>query len=239
MSDKEAIRLTARDLMELHVEALFTCDSNKRLWLINEPWPGEAQAPRFFLGRTIEGGTLCRFRHDVPEELIEQLEALCTDEPLVTDLRTKPKHFETYMALLHGERFTMGPCFQIPDKLTTSMQVVTITRDNGMDYLQNGFEWLLSEIDYAQPCVALVREGQAVSICRSVRITLKAHEAGLETLEAFRGQGYAAEAVAGWAAAVRESGALPLYSTSWDNLASQSVARKTALSLYGANFTIT
>lgn len=238
MRDREEIKPTAVELMELHVEALFTHDRNKRLLTINEPWSGEDPAARFFLGRTIEGTALCRFRYDVPEKVIEQLEELCADEPIVSDFRTKPKHFEAYMSLLQGERFTMGPCYLVPAQAAPAMQMISITRDNMKEFLHGDFEWLTSEIDSAQPCIGLVREGRAVSICRSVRITSRAHEAGLETLEGYRGRGYAASVVAGWATEVRRTGRLPLYSTSWDNFASQSVARKSALSLYGVNFTI-
>ncbi|MDF2661982.1 MAG: hypothetical protein K0Q94_4773 [Paenibacillus sp.] len=239
MSERKDIEPTAHDLMEFHVKALFTHDRNDRLLTINEPWPGEALAPRFFLGRTIEGTTLCRFRHDVPGKLVEQMESLCADEPAVKDFRTMPKHAEEYLSLLQGERFTMGPCFLVPNETVPSIQTVSITRENMKDMLRGGFEWLSSEIDYAQPCIALVLEGRAVSICRSVRITSKAHEAGLETLDSFRGRGYAAAVVAGWAMAVRKLGAVPLYSTSWDNAASRSVAAKSALSFYGVNFTVT
>ncbi len=230
--------LSALELMELHIEAMFTHDTNARLRTINEPWPGEAPAPRFFLGRTIDGAVCSRFRYDVPDRLIAQLETLCADEPIARDFRTKPKHFEAYMSLLQGERFTMGPCFLVPSETAPIMQVVGITRENMTDLLGDGFEWLASEIDYAQPCTALVCENRAVSICRSVRITSGAHEAGLETLPEFRGKGYAGEVVAGWAAEVRKSGAIPLYSTSWDNTASQAVARKSSLFYYGVNFTV-
>lgn len=224
--------------MEMHVEAMFTHDQNMRLRAINEPWPGEPPVPRFFLGRTIEGSALCRFRYDVPETLARQLEELCADEPVVRDFQTKPKHFEAYMNLLQSERFTMGPCYLIPDTTVPTMEVVSVTRENVTELARGGFEWLTSDIDYAQPCIALVREGKAVSICRSVRITSRAHEAGLETLEEFRGKGYAAAVVAGWASAVRNMKAAPLYSTLSDNLSSQRVARKSGLSFYGVNFTI-
>lgn len=239
MNDREEIQPTAHQLMELHVEALFMHDRNMRLRTINEPWPGETAAPRFFLGRTSEGTAVCRFRYDVPDTLVEQLERLCAGEQVRTELQAKPKHFEAYMNLLQGEEFTMGPCFFVPVEAEPAVQVVSITREKGTEWLRGGFEWLISEIDYAQPCVALVRDSRAVSICRSVRITSKAHEAGLETLDAYRGKGYAAAVVAGWATAVRKAGRLPLYSTSWDNLASQRVAKKMSLSFYGVNFTIT
>jgi hypothetical protein len=231
-------KLDAHQLMELHVRALFTHDQNMRLHAINEPWPGETLAPRLFLGRTNEGAALCRFRHDVPGELVEQLAGLCADEPAVRDVQAKPKHFDEYMNLLQGERFSMGPCFLVPEEAAPTGRVVRITGENISEFRLDGFEWLAEEIDYVQPCVAFVDEGRVVSICRSVRVTPEAHEVGLETLESFRGRGYAAEVVAGWAVAVRARGVLPLYSTSWDNLASQSVARKTALTFYGVNFSI-
>lgn len=239
MIDRKEIKLTAHELMRFHVEALFTHDPNMLLRTINEPGPGEKPAPRFFLGRTIEGTTLCRFRDDVPKMLVEQLEGLCADEPIIKDFQTKPKHFEAYMNLLHGEHFEMEPCFLVPRETSPSMQVISITKENMGGILHGGFEWLAAEIEYVQPCIALVRESQVVSICRSVRITSRAHEAGLETLDVFRGRGYAAAVVAGWAIAVRKTGSIPLYSTSWENIASQSVARKSALSFYGVNFTVT
>ncbi|MBS4201743.1 kasugamycin N-acetyltransferase AAC(2')-IIb [Bacillus sp. FJAT-49732] len=238
MIDQEGIQLSAHNLMELHVESLFSHDQNKRLRTINEPWPGEAAAPKFFLGRTIEGTNICRFRYDVPAVLIEKLERLSVDELIPRDFHTKPKHFEEYMKLLEGERFTMGPCYLIPNEVTPELKVVSITPENITDYLLDGFEWLTSEIDYVQPCIALLEGRRVVSICRSVRITSRAHEAGLETLTGFRGRGYAAAVVAGWAVAVRELGNIPLYSTFWDNIASQSVARKLGMRFYAVNFTI-
>jgi len=231
---------TAYDLMEMHAEAMFTHDWNMRLCTINEPWSQDTPAPRFFLGRTIDGKTISRFRHDVPESLVEQIEGLCADEPTVTDFGTKPKHFEAYMKLFQTDRFTMGPCYSVPDlTVPTTMQVVSLTQENVNEYARGGFEWLKEEIDCAQPCIALIHEGMTVSVCRSVRIAPRAHEAGLETLDAYRGRGYAAAVVAGWAKAVREMGSLPLYSTFWDNLSSQSVAKKSGLSFYGVNFTVT
>lgn len=238
MNDGVERNPTAHTLMERHADAMFTHDENRRLRTINEPWPSETPAPRFFLGRTIEGTAVCRFRYDVPEELTRQLERFSADEPVPRDFRMKPKHFEAYMNLLQGERFTMGPCYLVPEVTVPDIQVVLITREQGSEWLRGGFEWLVQEIDYAQPCAALIHENKAVSICRSVRITSEAHEAGLETLEAFRGKGYAAAVVAGWAAEVRRLKSLPLYSTSWENLSSQRVAQKLALEFYGVNFTI-
>jgi RimJ/RimL family protein N-acetyltransferase len=75
-------------------------------------------------------------------------------------------------------------------------------------------------------------------VCFCARITALAAEAGVETVEAFRGQGYASIAVAGWADAVRRRGLIPLYSTSWENVASQGVARKLGMIHYGDDWSI-
>ena len=44
---------------------------------------------------------------------------------------------------------------------------------------------------------------------------------------------------AGWAAAVRQQGILPLYSTSWDNLASQGIARSLGMIAYADTWSLT
>jgi GNAT superfamily N-acetyltransferase len=230
---------TAAALMELHVQAMFTHDRDMRIRTINEPWPGEEPAPKFFLGRTIDGSAICRFRHDVPERIAGQLKALVEDEPIVNNEdESKPKHVDAYMNLLRTEHYTSGPCYRIPDPTTPGKQTVRITQENINEYSLTGFEWLITEIDYGQPYVALIHENRVASVCRSVRITEGAHEAGLETLEEFRGRGYAAAVVAGWAVEARKIGVLPLYSTLWENHSSLRVASKLALSYYGVHFTI-
>ncbi len=52
-------------------------------------------------------------------------------------------------------------------------------------------------------------------------------------------RGHGTAVVAGWAAAVQRLGRVPLYGTSWDNVASQGVARKLGLVCFGAGFSIT
>lgn len=73
----------------------------------------------------------------------------------------------------------------------------------------------------------------AISVCCCARRSDEAAEAGLETARAFRGQGLAAAVTSVWAATVRESGRIPLYSTGWTNGASLIVAPKLSLSRYG------
>jgi RimJ/RimL family protein N-acetyltransferase len=229
-----------KELMVIHVQTLFTHDVHSRLLLVNEPGGG-GPAPRLFLGRTAEGN-LWRFRADLPKLLIQELEALCMDEPLSEELPSKLRHFEEYMRLLEThapvQEIGMGPAYQFRQFSEPSQPMLTITETNA-EMLQGGFEGLIAELYDWQPFLAIVEESKAVSVCRSVRITSQAHEAGVETLPGFRGKGYAAEVVAEWASLVKSMGAIPLYSTSWENIASQAVARKLELVPYGEDFHIT
>lgn len=207
---------------------------------VNEPGGG-GPAPRLFLGRTPEGN-LWRFRADLPELLIQELEALCRDEAVGEELHRELRHWEEYVRLLETHapvrEIGMGPAYQFRHFFEPSRPVLTITETDA-EMLQGGFEGLIAELHAWQPFLAILEERRAVSVCRSVRITSRAHEVGVETLPGFRGKGYATEVVAGWASLVKSIGAIPLYSTSWENIASQAVARKLELVPYGEDFHIT
>lgn len=230
---------TDLELMDIQVRALFTSDAESRLLLVNEPSNVVAPAPRFFLGRT-PAGNVMRFRADLTEELVQELKMLCADEPfLQTEFDEPPRHVERYVQLLEEytpvESVSAGPAYYFSENTLPSRQPVVVTESN-REVLKGGFENLVEELLLWQPFVALIEGGRAVSVCRSVRITAEAHEAGVETLPDYRRKGYAKDVVAEWAQRVRAIGALPLYSTSWDNKASQAVARSLRLKFYGADF---
>ena len=124
------------------------------------------------------------------------------------------------------------------DEMAYPDDVVFLNQENIQSFLPDAFSWLAQEISDVLPCAAVIQNGQAVTICRSVRISNEAAEAGLETLSVYRGRGYAGLAVMAWARAVRKEGRMPLYSTSWDNIASQQVAKKLGLRWYGVNFSV-
>ncbi len=232
--------LTDLELMAIHVQASFIHDAHSRRLFVNEPGGGGV-APRLFLGRT-RAGNLWRCRADLPEILIEELEALCVDEPVGKEFHSKPRHFEAYVRLLEThapvQKLWVGPAYQFTEYFEPSRHLLAITETNA-EMLRGGFEELVAELPDWQPFLAIVEESRAVSVCRSVRITPDAHEAGVETLHDFRGKGYAKEVVAGWARLVQSMGAMPLYSTSWENTASQAVAKKLHLAPYGADFHVT
>lgn len=232
------------ELMNIHARALFTRNAESRLLFVNEPGGSAAPAPRLFLGRT-RAGNIWRFHADLPENLSEELSVLCADEPpLSAEFNEPPRHLETYLRLLEKHapagKPEMGPAYRFSQNITStspppSKPLVAVTEKNA-EILRGGFEEFIAELSDWQPFVALVEDNRAVSLCRSARITLEAHEAGVETLPDFRGKGYAQQVTAEWARRVQAAGAIPMYSTSWENFASQAVARKLRLYCYGADF---
>jgi len=112
-----------------------------------------------------------------------------------------------------------------------------ITRANA-DLLRGGLDEWLPDVEAGQLMFAAVVDGCAASVCATVREAHGVHAAGVETAPSYRRRGLAAHAVAAWARAVLRSGATPLYGTSFDNLASQGVARRLKMELVGSEFSV-
>lgn len=232
--------LSNLELMELHAAVLFRYDETGRMLCPNEPSPDEP-APRLFLGRT-KDGNIWRFRYDLSEALTRHLETLLRQEPVSESLDEPPAVLPRLISTLEEQApvvcAEMGPAWQFPEIPETVPRVVAITDDNA-DLLRKYFPWAEEELTFIFPCSAVVVDGDGVSLCFSSRSSREAAEAGVVSAEAFRGRGFASCAVAAWARAVRESGRVPLYSTSWDNHASRAVAGKLRLVLYGAELSVT
>jgi RimJ/RimL family protein N-acetyltransferase len=227
------------ELMKLHIDALYTRDARGRLVCINEP--GDKPAPRVFLGRT-SAGHLLRTRADVSDAIVADVLGLVEAEPRSVSLAQRPRCGDAIEALLAGhapiERVWTGPAYCIdPNTLPKPADTVRLTAQNA-ELLQTFPDWR-DEVRFREPFMVAVEAGRVVALCCSVRITAAAHEAGAETLPESRRRGYAAQVVAAWAQAVASLGALPLYSTSTDNVASQGVARRLRMHRIGIDFHVT
>jgi len=195
------------------------------------------------MGRTHDGNVWL-FRHDIPDDLAHQLEVLCRSEPSAKDLMRPPHVASAIRAALQRHspiiREYRGPAYLIPEGAQAPTDAVLMTKEMGR-MLRAGFPWMLphlmADIDIG-PVTAAVVNGNAVSISYCARLSPLGAEAGVETLDAMRGRGYATAAVAVWATAVRRRGLLPLYSTSWENVASQRVAAKVGAVSYGEDWEI-
>lgn len=231
--------LSDLDLMKARFEALYTFNRRGRITSVNSPF--DHRVPRFHFSRTREGN-FWYHRADTPDPLASALDALCHSEPIEAPAEALPLHEADYRRLLEAEApietLWQGPALVIPKEAGNSGKSVLVTRKNAHVLAGNMENWLV-DVGHSEPLLASLEEGNAVSICASVRISDLVHEAGLETIPAARKQGRAVQVVAAWADAVRSEKCLPLYSTSWDNLASQAVAAKLGARLYGTDFHIT
>ena len=227
------------ELLDAQVEALFTHDRFGRIQRVNEP--GGRRAPRLFLGRTRQGN-LWRFRDDLPEDLVARLAPILSAEPVASNLPRDPRCLDALRAILNDDQRIRhefaGPAYHFPNDLPIRGDSIAITPENA-DLLRPGFAYLIPELLQRQPCVAVARNGAAVAVCFSSRLSTRVAEAGVETLADFRGRGYASAVTSAWALAVRQRRLCPLYSTSWQNLASQGVARHLGLVQYGVDLSIT
>ncbi len=223
--------------MQLHVQALYLHDEQSHLIAIND-WPGGI-APRFFLGRT-NRGNVWRFRHDLAETICQELTELCRTEPATSAGR--PKHEAAYRRILSTQMpvsgIWYGPAYWFPEGATAVPDTIILNENNASLLSAELKDWL-PDIPHQQPFVTMLAAGQAAAICASVRITAAAHEAGVETAASQRRKGYAAAVVSAWAYEVEKLGALPLYSTSFENIASQRVASRLGLAQFGTDFHIT
>jgi hypothetical protein len=215
---------------EIQLRTMLVLDERGRAVSTVEPKP----APLFMLMRSASSCAWA-IRADLPEQLAAELERLAREERPYRDPRDAPLHTEKYRSLLKGQ-IVFGPAFTFPDAIA---HVPGLTPVDKLELLERHFRgWTAAEIPGCSPILAVMADGYPVSVCFCARKTDTAAEAGVETAAAFRGRGFAPRVTAAWAAAIRASGRIPLYSTSWSNTASLAVARKLGLTQYASDWSI-
>jgi hypothetical protein len=228
------------ELVRLHVEALFTRDPRGRIAFVNEP--GGDRAPRFYFARSTTGN-VWRCRDDLAADVVQALEQVASAEPVHDDLRAAPRNVDGFLAALRIDRdraaIDSGPAYRFPEQIAP-VAATRITR-SGVHRLKR-LSWDLEEtqrsFEAREPFLAVLEDGAAVALCHSARLTAQAAEAGLQTLAEYRRRGHASAVTAAWALAIRATARIPLYSTSWGNVASQGVARRLGLVQYGVELSI-
>ena len=173
---------------------------------------------------------------DVPSHVASEVTALARQETATRVVSAAPLHADAYVALLGG-RVDSGPVFTFPPTVPAPSDTVLVTELSELTRRFRG--WTADEIPERSPIVGLRQDGHIVSVCFCARLSKVAAEAGVETAMDYRGRGFGARVTAAWAQLILESGRLPLYSTSWTNAASLSVARKLGLMLCASDWSIT
>lgn len=160
---------------------------------------------------------------------------------MVEDFEANAPAVEHYRAALEPSapvtREYRGPAFVFPESIPAIGDTILATPDD-FEALGEHFAWAIEEWRDIQPVTVVLEDGVAVSICHSPATTAGASEAGVFTAESARGRGHAVAVVSRWAHAVRDLGRLPLYSTTWENLASRRVAAKLGLEQYGEDLNL-
>lgn len=232
------MKIDPLSLLRDHLDSLYRVDPRGRLTAINQ-WDG-GPVPYLHLCRSTDAHCW-RFRADLDEATIRALDRLCRAEPPLDDPRAGPLLAAAATDALGGvdriQATWHGPVYAFPAAVPDAGGDDIVAIDPGNARLLQALlpQWL-SDVPHRQPFLAALIDGQAAAVCASVRISAAVHAAGVETHPAFRGRGLASSVVAAWSEAVRQLHAEPVYSTSWDNLASQGVARRLGLELIGTDF---
>jgi RimJ/RimL family protein N-acetyltransferase len=223
-------------LIEIQLDVLFARDARGRLTATRDP--AARPAPRLFLGRSAQGNVFA-LRGDVNAATGVALSRLCSAEPRLAApaleswpiCRDRARELLAPVAVEHR-----GPAYVLPAELPHDLRAREVRAEERSEWCE-AFPWLAQAFDAFAPVVIAFEAGQPAALCHSPRgRTALAAEAGVETLPAFRARGLATAAVACWARAVQRSGRLALYSTSWENRASQAVARRLGARLYGEDW---
>ncbi|WP_339300225.1 GNAT family N-acetyltransferase [Paenibacillus sp. FSL R5-0623] len=222
--------LSPMAMLKIQVSTLYIINEQQRLLSINEP--GGGQAPALFIGMT-SAGSLIYYHEQFPPDLMDELSKDCE---LPLDIPKLIRKVETFEPVNH---VWMGPVYAFPEISDEWNQKVQLIGQEQRYLLAEHFSELTDHLHEKSPVAAYVIGDSAVAVCCSARVSLHGAEASLYTAPGYRGHGYAAETVKCWQYYVKERGRMPIYSTSWDNLASQHVARKLGLIQFGVDFSIT
>lgn len=223
-------------LIEIQLDVLFTRNRDGELIATRDPfW---RPAPRLFLGRSPDRNVWA-LRQDVDPGTKAELRRILSAEPrcIAANSEEGPACRTRVHALLHPvEVEYRGPAYVLSEDLPCDDRAREVTAAESSAW-RGAFPWLADEFDAVAPVVIAFEAGEPAAICHTPRgITATAAEAGVETIECFRGRGLATAAVACWARAIRRRGRLAFYSTSWANKASQAIARRLSAQLYGEDW---
>lgn len=183
------------------------------------------------------GNVVCRFRADLPDDLVDHLQHLGTRER--TPPGMLPALYSQYLDALtaHARVDRAGPVYMCSQGLAPRGSIVPITEENA-ELLRSGFEHWLADIPRRQPFMALVKPSGGFDLCQRSHFSSCSSRRGGNTswlsperLRRKRGSGLGD----GCAGTRRRS----LLQHVLENHASQRVAARLGLSLVGVDFHVT
>ena len=227
------------DRLDQHVRSLYVHNQADDIIAINQ-WDG-GTVP-FFHYTWWRDGYIYRFREDLPADLRDEFRAMFASEDLSRDCFSAPRHAEAcaqHLATFGQINTTWhGLAFYRMEPLTLSVQPTKSIGADAESMLNGDLAPWRPDLEHRSPFVVALEDSEAAAVCASVRITDAAHQAGLETKPSQRRRGYGSAAVRRWTNEVLDLGALPIYSTSRQNLASQKLAKALGYQLFAYDFYI-
>ncbi len=235
--------------LKTQYQTLFRLRPDGRIERENDP--DFSPGPRFWLAGCPECN-LFGLRDDLPDDLVAEIECLVATEPPLTHSAT-PRHLERYLSLLgNGDptEHDLGLTYELPHAHPYPSKARLIGSDSkeGHDLVHSwAFEGVpenLLELGFRQvadfwaPWCAVIVDDEVASIAFSARLADAGAELGLVTTKAFRRQGFAAVATAGWSQLPSLRSRMLFYSTDRDNISSQRVAARLGLRLRGASLRV-
>ena len=203
-----------------------------------------------------DAGNILRFRHDVTEKTLLEIEALTADEPHLANPDSTALHLDEYVDLLSAEmpveQISPGLIYHFPDgfsydhnvRLTVSgtpegdRLLAALAADEGMPQTLLDLGFRIAADIWPPWCIAL-HEDEIASIGMTARLGPAGAESGVVTVPEFRGRGFAAAAVSGWASHPELQHRSLFYSTQSTNVSSQRVAARLGLRFLGASLRLT
>ncbi len=236
---REIVLPAVTELAETHLDILYRLSEDGFITASRDP---EVTSPNVHLVRTMEGNRWAI--HESERRAAPAVESQFRRLATVADLTaaeleppglapaTDPGGFSG-----EGEIPYRGPAFVAAGQIRPVAEVQVIRSVGDLPAKVSGpLSWIAELPASALPVTVIPdAEGgtEVVSVCHSARSAGQGAEAGVETLPAARGRGFATATVAAWAAAVQAEGRLAFYSTTWDNTASRRIAARLKFQCYG------
>ena len=226
--------------MRLHAELLFCFDAAGRMVSTNEEPP--MRAPQMYLGRT-RGGNVWFLHRGVAAGEARELGALLDREPPLGSDESPPACLGAALEILSAsalDNVHRGPAFMFETAPAAAAGTKILASGEPANYHPEirAMGWTAPPDDSRQPFVVYEADGAIVAICHSSRATPGAVAAGVSTAVTYRERGFGLAVTQSWAAEAMAGRRAAFYSTSWDNLASRSIARRLGLRFIGEDCSI-
>ncbi len=219
-------------------------------WILRENDPDSSPGPRFWLGGCA-AGNIWGLRQDTGEDTAAEVATLVAGEKPFVDPHVPPRYLDRYIDLLARDTAVSQPAWGVTYDLPFHphrdgrVTLIDHASDAGRRFQDRanaeGMPQGLAELGFqavsdlwAPWCLAVIGD-EPLSIAFAARLSDTGAELGLATARAFRGQGYAAAATAGWSRLPALGNRHLFYSTARSNISSQRVAARLGLRCLGAS----